>query len=47
LLTAENDSAAGVQPSGHNIIPQKMARTVLRVRWLLVLAVMPKFWLIQ
>jgi hypothetical protein len=28
LLTVENDYAASVHLSGHNIIPQKMARTV-------------------
>ena len=43
LLTAENDYAASVHPSGHNIIPQKVGRTVTCVLPLVVLEALPKF----
>jgi hypothetical protein len=42
-LTAENDYAASVQPSGHNNLPQKMARTVRLDLLQVVLGAMPKF----
>lgn len=43
LLTAENDYAASVHPSGHNIIPQSMGRTVTCVLHLVVLEVLLNF----
>jgi len=43
LLTADDDYAAGVHPSGHNIIPQNMVRAVTCVLPLVVLEAMPKF----
>ncbi|HKG48025.1 MAG TPA: hypothetical protein VKB02_14915 [Pyrinomonadaceae bacterium] len=43
LLTAENDYAAGVHPSGHNIIPQNMGRTVTCVLRQVVLEALLKF----
>ncbi|HWF87649.1 MAG TPA: hypothetical protein VN659_02405 [Pyrinomonadaceae bacterium] len=43
-LTADDDYAASVHPSGHNIIPQTMGRAVTCVLPLVVLAVLPKFW---
>ncbi|HEV8168294.1 MAG TPA: hypothetical protein VGP59_03075 [Pyrinomonadaceae bacterium] len=44
LLTADDDYAASVHPSGHNIIPQNMGRAVTCVLPPVVLAVLPKFW---
>jgi len=44
LLTAEDDYAAGVHPSGHKIIPQNMGRAVTFVLPLVVLEALPKFW---
>ena len=43
LLTADDDYAASVHPSGHNIIPQNMGRAVTCVLLLIVLAVLPRF----
>ena len=46
LLTADDDYAASVHPSGHNIIPQNMGRAVTSVLPLplVVLEALPKFW---
>ncbi|HSE18489.1 MAG TPA: hypothetical protein VLB46_15655 [Pyrinomonadaceae bacterium] len=45
LLTADDDYAASVHPSGHNIIPQSMGRTVTCVLPpLVVLEALPRFW---
>jgi hypothetical protein len=44
LLTADDDYAAGVHPSGHNIIPQNMGRAVTCILPPIVLAVLPKSW---
>jgi hypothetical protein len=44
LLTADDDYAASVHPSGHNIIPQKVGRAVTCILPLDVLAALPKFW---
>ncbi|HEY0366148.1 MAG TPA: hypothetical protein VGC73_06725 [Pyrinomonadaceae bacterium] len=44
LLTVDDDYAASVHPSGHNIIPQNMGRAVTCVLPLVVLEALPKFW---
>jgi hypothetical protein len=44
LLTADGGYAAGVHPSGHNIIPQNMGRAVTCVLLQVVLEVLPKSW---
>jgi hypothetical protein len=44
LLTADDDYAASVHPSGHNIIPQNMGRAVKCVLPLVVLEALLRFW---
>jgi len=44
LLTADDDYAASVHPSGHNIIPQNLGRAVTCILPPVVLEVLPKFW---
>jgi len=43
LLTADDDYAASVHPSGHKSIPQNMGRAVC-VLPLVVLEALPRFW---
>ena len=44
LLTADDDYAASVHPSGHKSIPQNLGQAVLCVLPLVVLAALPRFW---
>ncbi|HEX5603170.1 MAG TPA: hypothetical protein VFX63_11490 [Pyrinomonadaceae bacterium] len=44
LLTADDDYAASVHPSGHKIIPQNMGRAVMCVLPRVVLEALPRFW---
>ncbi|HEU5133150.1 MAG TPA: hypothetical protein VFT26_13640 [Pyrinomonadaceae bacterium] len=44
LLTVDDDYAASVHPSEHQIIPQNMGRAVTCVLRPVVLEVLPKSW---
>ncbi|HKG61157.1 MAG TPA: hypothetical protein VKB05_15460 [Pyrinomonadaceae bacterium] len=44
LLTADDDYAASVHPSGHKIIPQNLGRAVTCVLPRVVLEALPRFW---